>query len=780
MKARGILFAGIALVSSITAVSAPGLNPAAGVSDSSSSQILIAFKFDPSFAIANRIDVSTGLHPVSSDVPSVAALLTKYSASYSRQLFVNTRLKNVYELAIKGDSSLAISELMNDPNVIYARLSDPGLEAQVLETIKRINSQTGGVWVAGYTIPGIMTPADRRKLLSSSSLPARPAAGSSSQQAADARFSAIHKSLASGQVSGLPSSFDWRTYNNTNYITPVKDQGSCGDCWAFSATGSIQDEANAYYNNYLGLNLSEQQLLSCSGAGSCEGGGSGAALAYAQSSGQVTEACFAYAAADGVPCSNMCANPVYWKIASSTFLPTGSSGEVSDSDIQIGLLVYGPSADYVALYSDFYYYVSGVYYPTAGATFIGDHAFVVVGFGFAPPPPSFDSSSDTVLYMSGKNSWGPSWGQNGFFQIFSGVAEDNQSIVAINAPAPPTAQNAICQDLDGAGHCYWGLGPRPANGCPSSCTSAMEYCAYSGSNQAPAACLTSASFPQTTPTVAVTPASTSITTAQSLQVTVTVSGGPGNPTPTGNVSVSGGRIANMATLSGGSATMAIAAGALPVGVDVLIASYTPDAASSSIYNSASGASPAVIVSNSAAPSFIINGTEVSVPAGAATENTSTITVTPASGFTGIVTLTAAITASPAGAQYPPTLNFGTNTVTISGTSAGVATLTIYTTAPSKPAPIPLARKGFPFVASGSATAVCIVLLWIPALRRRGWRSTLGCVVLFFAISAGLLACGGGSGGTGDSSGTTTGGYTITVTGTSGTLVESSTVGLEVR
>ena len=66
----------------------------------------------------------------------------------------------------------------------------------------------------------------------------------------------------------------------------------------------------------------------------------------------------------------------------------------------------------------------------------------------------------------------------------------------------------------------------------------------------------------------------------------------------------------MATLSGGSATMAIAAGALPVGVDVLIASYTPDAASSSIYNSASGASPAVIVSNSAAPSFIINGTEV--------------------------------------------------------------------------------------------------------------------------------------------------------------------------
>jgi hypothetical protein len=278
-------------------------------------------------------------------LPSVAALLSKYSASYSRQLFAGTRLRNVHELAIKGDSSLAISELMKDPNVIYARLSDPDLEAKVSETIDRINSQTGGVWVAGYTIPGIMTPEDSRKLLGFSNRSVRPATETSSQQAMDARFSAIQKSMASGQAPSLPNSFDWRTYNNTNYITPVKDQGVCGSCWSFSVTGTVQDEANAYYNSNLGLDLSEQQLLTCSGVGTCAGGDPGLGLNYVQSTGLVSESCFPYAASTGtytVTCSNMCSNPNYWQISSWSLLPTDTADDVPDLDIQIGLLAYGP------------------------------------------------------------------------------------------------------------------------------------------------------------------------------------------------------------------------------------------------------------------------------------------------------------------------------------------------------------------------------------------------------------------------------------------------------
>jgi hypothetical protein len=100
-----------------------------------------------------------------------------------------------------------------------------------------------------------------------------------------------------------------------------------------------------------------------------------------------------------------------------------------------------------------------------------------------------------------------------------------------------------------------------------------------------------------TPTVTVAPSPSSITRVQALSVAVTVSGGAGNPTPTGSVSLTGGGYSSAAaTLSGGSATINIPAGSLAVGSDTLTASYAPDAAGSATYNSATGTSPAVTVS----------------------------------------------------------------------------------------------------------------------------------------------------------------------------------------
>jgi hypothetical protein len=104
-----------------------------------------------------------------------------------------------------------------------------------------------------------------------------------------------------------------------------------------------------------------------------------------------------------------------------------------------------------------------------------------------------------------------------------------------------------------------------------------------------------------TPTVTVTPASSSVTTAQSLSVTATVAGGSGNPTPTGTVTLTGGGFTSPAiTLSGGSATGNIPAGALAVGSDTLTVSYSPDATSSSIYNSASGSASVTVTTAAAA------------------------------------------------------------------------------------------------------------------------------------------------------------------------------------
>jgi len=113
---------------------------------------------------------------------------------------------------------------------------------------------------------------------------------------------------------------------------------------------------------------------------------------------------------------------------------------------------------------------------------------------------------------------------------------------------------------------------------------------------------------KSTPTVAVTPSSSSITTAQALPVTIAVTGGTGNQTPTGSVTLTSGGYASAAsTLASGSATISIPAGSLAVGNDTVTASYTPDSNSSSTYNAATGTSPAVTVTAvgaaAAAPTF---------------------------------------------------------------------------------------------------------------------------------------------------------------------------------
>lgn len=290
-------------------------------------------------------------------------------------------------------------------------------------------------------------------------------------------------------------------------------------------------------------------------------------------------------------------------------------------------------------------------------------------------------------------------------------------------------------------------------------------------------------LPKKAPVVTVTPSSSNITTAQMLIVTVAVSGGSGNPTPTGSVMLtSGSYSATAATLSGGSASISVPAGSLAIGADTLTASYTPDASSLSTYNSSTG-SASVIVTAAVSPSFTIAGTAVAVAAGATTGNTSTITVTPSGGFTGGVALSAAITSSPAGAEYLPTFSFGsTSPVSITGSSAATATLTISTTAAASAALIHPKRPEAPWYLAGGASLACVLLFCIPA-RRRNWLTMLGLLIALAFLTGGVLSCGGGGsggGGGGGIAGTTAGTYTITVSGASGNTTATNTVNLTVE
>lgn len=250
--------------------------------------------------------------------------------------------------------------------------------------------------------------------------------------------------------------------------------------------------------------------------------------------------------------------------------------------------------------------------------------------------------------------------------------------------------------------------------------------------------------------------------------------------PTGTITLSSGSYKSSATpLSAGSASITIPANTLPAGADTVTATYSGDtnypAASAAIILTASAAPP---------PNFTVSAPSVSLAPGASTSNTVQITLTPVTGFTGTVDLTASITSSPMNATDPPTLSFGSNSsVAITGSAAATATLTIATTAQV------ISRNTQPgthdrlkWIASGSAVLACALLWGIPA-RRKGLlaaaRNLALLSLLAAAASTALSSCGGHSTKI-TNPGTTPGSYTITITGKSGALTSTGTVTLTVQ
>ena len=279
-----------------------------------------------------------------------------------------------------------------------------------------------------------------------------------------------------------------------------------------------------------------------------------------------------------------------------------------------------------------------------------------------------------------------------------------------------------------------------------------------------------------TPTVIVIPSSSTITTTQALTAAVVVSAGVGNPTPTGSVTLTGGGYTSAATtLNGGDAIFAIPAGSLATGSDTLTVTYTPDASGASTYNGASGSIPVTVTQASLADFTLSNSGNIDISPGATTVNTSTITITPSGGFTGTVTLTCTVVTSLANPTAPPTCSVVPSSVNIVGTSAAAATLTVDTTAPTTGAlTLPLERF---FVPGGGLALAFLCFVGVPARRRNWWRP-----VLLLAAFTGVAGCGtsipGNSGGT--NGGTTAGVYSVIVTGTSGSLLDHTTVTVTVK
>ncbi|KAJ3681180.1 hypothetical protein LUZ60_015669 [Juncus effusus] len=240
-------------------------------------------------------------------------------------------------------------------------------------------------------------------------------AGSKINHHRSLRGELFSSSFMHGTMEKVPSSIDWR---QKGAVAAVKDQGQCGSCWSFSTTAAVEG-INFIKTGEL-IALSEQQLIDCDTGenNGCNGGLMDYAFEYIKRNGGITsESTYPYTAADGT-CES--STPVV-TIDGHEDVPKNNEKAlmkaVANQPVSVAIDASG---------KDFQFYSKGVFTGKCGTDL--DHGVAVVGYG---------ATSDKKKYWIVRNSWGTSWGEEGYIRMERGIkAKQGKCGIAMEASYP--------------------------------------------------------------------------------------------------------------------------------------------------------------------------------------------------------------------------------------------------------------------------------------------------------------------------------------------------------
>ncbi|CAK9315537.1 unnamed protein product [Citrullus colocynthis] len=200
-----------------------------------------------------------------------------------------------------------------------------------------------------------------------------------------------------GNMVNLPTNVDWR---KENAVTPIKDQGQCGSCWAFSAVAAVEG-INKIKTGKL-MSLSEQELVDCdvaSGNQGCNGGYMYKAFEFIKKTGLTTEIEYPYRGIESV-CNKQKVRYRTVTISGYEKVPVNDEKSLKAAVANQPVSVAIDAGGY-----DFQFYSGGVFSGNCGKQL--NHGVAIVGYG--------EASNKT--YWLVKNSWGTDWGESGYIRM---------------------------------------------------------------------------------------------------------------------------------------------------------------------------------------------------------------------------------------------------------------------------------------------------------------------------------------------------------------------------